>query len=644
MTRSVLLIRRCLIRPRMPEPSPPEPRAAPPPRKRVDGSFRVPVTVHPATSDLVERSTALSRALERLQRTLLATEKADDPRPAARAGAPGVDGHDAPMWVESESPEVAWIEYFEGTSPLVLASPHDGRLAPRWAARRASETVTVRDKGASAVACAVALRLVAGAREAREALMPHLLLCHVSRGVVDVNREPATGCACARGAAVHGAYHQLLQRALSAAGRAFPGRELFVDFHAQSHFRANGGHDSIELGYLLPLSALAQGAALLDAPTADGAAARARCTLHRLWAQLDERARAEGEGGARLSELLAGKKSLGELLRARSVLAVPRAGVPAALGGDDGAPSGGGQPAPAAGAAAAETCEGGAQACQGAQVQLTRYFFGRSSHTLARAVGSGADAVQLEMPIRISANPFRWPDFCDAIAGALREWAAEHYGADPCGGAAGAAVVHGGAHWPAEGAWRGADARGVVRRGSMPAALSAPPQRPEPGGGARTGCRRGAPASPRATLRAPLPTWHPQLSPRRGSLPPSARGGADSGLLPTVPPRADALAARGGGPPAAAALARVGAAADLGAAAVLAAASGCGKAGCAVAHAPGLPEPPTLPPATRLPGAGTAQRYPSGRGRRVGGPASEIGGAAPAGAGPRVGISVLEPR
>ncbi|KAG8458993.1 hypothetical protein KFE25_006538 [Diacronema lutheri] len=560
----------------------------------------VPVRIH-AAGAREQRAAALRRAIERQREWLLTSCRVDDPTvdgvrrasaPVPRAAAPAADERgaaaDEPALVEADA-DACWVEYFEGVSPLILASPHDGRLEPRFAARRGSGTVTVRDKGATAIACAVALDLAAagaadvGARTSKPprangvapayAALPHVLLCHVSRSVVDVNRAEADGASCARGRAVWRAYHALLARARASAHAMHAGCELLCDFHAQAHFKLNGGHDLVELGYLLPLHSLPH----LPSPAApdepdepsgdDGDAqlrtcsAAERSSLRRLWHAHVAAARAAGDRRPpfAFSQLVRGNRSLGELLRARGVDAVPRVDLPCArdtapapraadaprghgachgaahgtndtcserraggvaaggvaaggvaaggvtaggvaaggvaaggvaaggvaagavaAGGvaagdqldsgdhDGGGGDGGGdeaQPEGARPARLAPTAEalatsplspravrrpsraplrplnarapvegagrtGGAPGASAADSgpRVRSYFCGRLSYTLSAvvaahgSVGDGIDGVQLELPIRLCANPFHWERLARAIAGALGEW------------------------------------------------------------------------------------------------------------------------------------------------------------------------------------------------------------------------------
>ncbi|KAJ1625312.1 hypothetical protein T492DRAFT_238892 [Pavlovales sp. CCMP2436] len=148
----------------------------------------------------------------------------------------------------------------------------------------------VRDKGASGIACAAAISLAAsGAAAERGGVpafkVPHVLLCHVSRSVLDVNRSSADGASCPRGRAVWEVYHALLDRALATASQTSGGcgRACFVDFHAQAHFNLNGGHDLIEVGYLLPLRVVSRAAELLDSTSEVAAALRDASSLRNLW-------------------------------------------------------------------------------------------------------------------------------------------------------------------------------------------------------------------------------------------------------------------------------------------------------------------------------------------------------------------------
>jgi hypothetical protein len=75
------------------------------------------------------------------------------------------------------------------------------------------------------------------------------------------------------------------------------------------------------------------------------------------------------------------------------------------------------------------SCTGSRATGQGkSELAIKSYFCGLKSYTLQRAVSLGADSVQFELPIRVSANAFNWVRLSDAIAASLEEWSLTFYG------------------------------------------------------------------------------------------------------------------------------------------------------------------------------------------------------------------------
>lgn len=284
---------------------------------------------------------------------------------------------DSPACEVGEEGEAALVELFEGNSPLVIASPHDGAFIPGGARKRSTNRVATRDRGASSVALLLAIELD---------LVPHVLICNCSRSVVDVNRSLAEGCeGDPLALAVHRSYHELLDSALARARSHGP--VLLMDFHTQAHFKASGV-DEVELGYNVPAAALNAGPPLLDGDGEASMRCREGCSLRSMWRRKD----------CPLSQLLAGDMSLGHHLALAGVAAVPRPGVPF-------------NPAPSTAPPRV----------------LHRYFSGSRSETMQRlllAAPGEVDIVQVELPVRVSSNAFHWAQLTAAMARAIQNWAA----------------------------------------------------------------------------------------------------------------------------------------------------------------------------------------------------------------------------
>jgi hypothetical protein len=193
--------------------------------------------------------------------------------------------------------ETGYIHHRPGELPIILSVPHDGALAPADIPDRTAG-VTVRDSHARALAEAIRDALAARCGRA-----PHLVVCELSRKKVDCNRPLAEGAADPAAARAWRDYHD----ALDAAERAVLARSphgLYLDIHSHGHPKKR-----IEIGYLLKADDLRLPAARLDADDTVAARSSLRALSRRT--------------PAKFSELLRGETSLGGLLVARGVPAVP---------------------------------------------------------------------------------------------------------------------------------------------------------------------------------------------------------------------------------------------------------------------------------------------------------------------------------
>jgi hypothetical protein len=191
----------------------------------------------------------------------------------------------------------AYVEYVPGALPVVISVPHGGDLEPGEIPDRAGGT-TVTDSWTRETALAVRDAFIE-----RTGSAPHLVISHLKRTKLDPNREieeAAEGDPFAENAWRE--FQAFIDTAEAAVVRRY-GSGLYLDLHGH-------GHDILraELGYLLSADDLARADAVLDA---GGYAQRSSI-----------RGLAES-GGAPFSELLRGTTSLGGLLVAGGVAAVP---------------------------------------------------------------------------------------------------------------------------------------------------------------------------------------------------------------------------------------------------------------------------------------------------------------------------------
>jgi N-formylglutamate amidohydrolase len=193
-----------------------------------------------------------------------------------------------------------FIEYVPGALAVVISVPHGGRVAPPDIPNRTVGT-TVTDNNTIELA-----RAISAALAARTGRSPHLVVTHLRRTKLDANREiveAAAGNAQAMQAWTE--FHAFVDTA-KAIAVARHGFAVYVDVHGHGHPIAR-----LELGYLLSASTLGQDDNTINAGSLASSSLRGLPTLQRPFA-----------------EILRGPTSLGGLLAARGIPAVPSPTMP----------------------------------------------------------------------------------------------------------------------------------------------------------------------------------------------------------------------------------------------------------------------------------------------------------------------------
>jgi hypothetical protein len=188
-------------------------------------------------------------------------------------------------------------EYLAGDLPIVLTSPHGGRLKPDALPNR-TEGVTEMDANTQELARALADEFFA-----RTGHRVHLVASHLHRVKLDPNREikeAAQGNAAAERAWAE--YHATIRGALAAAVERH-GFAFLVDLHGHGHKIPR-----LELGYALGAKQLN-----VSDQAFDTSGVIALSTLSDLQRRL----------GGSAAALLRGPRSLGDLFAARGLPAVP---------------------------------------------------------------------------------------------------------------------------------------------------------------------------------------------------------------------------------------------------------------------------------------------------------------------------------
>lgn len=197
----------------------------------------------------------------------------------------------------------SYCEYLPGELPLVISTPHGGKLKPDELATRTygvlSEDSNTQD---------LARRISAEVKKATGKQMT-LVISHLHRSKLDPNREikeAAQGDKMAE--KIWGEYHTFIDEALGAAV-ARHGRAFFIDLHGQSHPDVR-----VELGYQHRAEDYQKPAAEINSPGFIKSGSLAYLL--------------ELNPGLDYTELLHGPESLGALLEARSFPATPSPRMP----------------------------------------------------------------------------------------------------------------------------------------------------------------------------------------------------------------------------------------------------------------------------------------------------------------------------
>ena len=190
-----------------------------------------------------------------------------------------------------------YVEYLAGDLPIVLTSPHGGRLRPSTIPDRTTGVRTM-DTNTQELARAIAAELLA-----RSGHHAHLIASHLHRSKLDPNREikeAAQGQAIAERTWME--FHALIRGALATAV-ARHGFAFLIDVHGHDH-----PIPRIELGYALGAAQLNQSDAAFDA-----AGRIALSTLGDLHTRV----------GGSAATLLRGPGSLGDLFARGGIRAMP---------------------------------------------------------------------------------------------------------------------------------------------------------------------------------------------------------------------------------------------------------------------------------------------------------------------------------
>jgi len=125
-----------------------------------------------------------------------------------------------------------FVDWEIGQAPLLIASPHDGRLQPPGTPERPDQQ---QDCGRAKKQADVSTRIIAlGLRDAVEALTgstPSIVIARFHRRYIDANRSRQCAFKARVAGRFYDEYHHRIDLAIAAIKKQFPKRGVLVDIH-----------------------------------------------------------------------------------------------------------------------------------------------------------------------------------------------------------------------------------------------------------------------------------------------------------------------------------------------------------------------------------------------------------------------------
>lgn len=141
---------------------------------------------------------------------------------------------------KKESVTKNYVEYIEGTLPIILSAPHGGVLRPKEVQTRTSGVFDM-DTNSAELTHAIINEFFIQTNQ-----YPHAIIMNLCRTKVDANRTLAEATSsCTHSIDSYHRFHHFIQTARIKVEKQFQ-KGLYVDIHGQSH-----EHGHIEFGYLL---------------------------------------------------------------------------------------------------------------------------------------------------------------------------------------------------------------------------------------------------------------------------------------------------------------------------------------------------------------------------------------------------------
>jgi len=133
-----------------------------------------------------------------------------------------------------------FIEYLEGSLPIIISAPHGGTFAPNDIVNR-TDGVFDRDDYTKELTLEIIEEFFKQTN-----CYPHTIMMDLCRTKVDANREENEAVSKdEQSIATYRSFHSFIEESISKVGKKYQ-KGLYLDIHGQSH-----QHKAIEFGYLL---------------------------------------------------------------------------------------------------------------------------------------------------------------------------------------------------------------------------------------------------------------------------------------------------------------------------------------------------------------------------------------------------------
>lgn len=132
-----------------------------------------------------------------------------------------------------------YIQYLEGSLPIVISTPHGGSYTPSYILNR-TNGVFDRDDYTKELTYEIIEEFFIQTK-----CYPHTVIVDLCRTKVDTNRQKTEAVSCEKSTTSYNSFHKFIKQSIKKIEKKYQ-KGLYIDIHGQSH-----SHNAIEFGYLL---------------------------------------------------------------------------------------------------------------------------------------------------------------------------------------------------------------------------------------------------------------------------------------------------------------------------------------------------------------------------------------------------------